>query len=145
MVSDTILNPVLVWSVAAAALIMSSVLDIRGKDIPVRIPAFSAACQIVLLLWTEPLTVVLENLLFAGSVFLIFLVGNLFFGLGGADTLAASSSAIGIGVYGLLEALAALLFSIPYSLLRRSKGPYPFIPFLTAGYGCSLLWIILGY
>ena len=141
MLSETWLNPYALYMTAGTGLVITSVLDIKGKDIPLKIHAILASAQIIILAVTEDAYTITGRLLYAAAVFGIFFAGNLFFGLGGADTLAAASSSIGIGAGGLIMAMAALILSLPYAICRKrkGKGEYPFIPFLLAGYIISII------
>ena len=125
-----------IFIIEVIILIIASILDIQGKDIPIKLSVFSLIMHTLLFYITNNGTIFLHNLFFAAMIFGMFLIGNLFFNLGGADTLMAATATIGIGSWGLIMALIAFLTSIPYAIYREKikKPQYPFIPFILIGY-----------
>ena len=139
-----ILDPYTIWGITFILLLISSILDLKGKDIPIKIPVISAIAQICILALTRTPSDVFYNTVFASTVFAILFIGNIAWGLGGADTLAAASATIGIGQWGLVMVFIAFAMSIPFTIYRhrKHKGALPFIPFITLGYIIAILMSI---
>lgn len=117
-------------------LIVMSTYDWKTGEIPLPLPALAYVTRMAGAV-LEPKSTEEEIIcLIAGAfLFLLFLLSAMFFHSGGGDALAAGLIGLYGGVLGVYAVLAGLLFSIPVSVLKK---PFPWVPFLTAGYGFVL-------
>lgn len=132
-------------------LFILSVLDVKKKSIPIFYCPLALVINVsfFFLFSNYGMNAFFLRLVFCCLVFFIMFIGNLFFNLGGADTLTATAATFNLSIYGLIMCISACILSIPYALYvqtnaRKKHVSYPFIPFIFMGYVISSLMILTG-
>lgn len=132
-------------------LVILSVLDIKKRSIPIFFFPLSLLINIAFFFIFSDFGIdsFLLRIVFCGLIFFILFFGNLFFNLGGADTLTATAAAFNLSIYGLIMCIFSCILSIPYALYTQSKTKekhvsYPFIPFILVGYIIVSVMILTG-
>lgn len=118
-------------------LTVASVYDIKTREIPIILSALSNAVRLFYLAVFCDRQVIIESLLSAFIIFIILFFIAYFGNLGGGDCLIGESIGLYLGFYGLYAIILAVIFSIPqviYKTVKKDTEPYPFVPYLTAGF-----------
>ena len=122
--------------IKCSLMIYASVCDIRTLEVPIWISVLIFGVRTLQLYLITSKQITLDSVVGLLICFSIFGISMLFSDIGGADALIAGMIGYCSGVAGIYAVLLAFLLCMPYLLWMHIKGkhPYPFVPFLTAGY-----------
>ncbi|MCR1989768.1 prepilin peptidase [Blautia coccoides] len=124
-------------------LTAASISDIRSREVPIKLTVLSNAVRIIYLAVSKNRQVLLESLISAAAVFAVMFLIAYYGNLGGADCLLGETIGFYLGLYGLYAVIIATLLSMPqaaYKSFKHDKSPYPFVPYLMAGFLIVLGW-----
>lgn len=133
--------------VGAILLIAASYHDIKTLEVPLRYPVTANLFMFCYMIIRGSDLLVVEHVASAALIFAFLFLFSWFGNLGGADCLIGEMIGLYLGINGLYAILAGIVCSLPqviYKAARKNRSPYPFVPYLTAGYIAVAILSIVG-
>ena len=133
--------------IGAVLLVAASYHDIRTLEVPLRYPILANIFPFGYMIIEGSDLLFIEHIISAALIFIFLFLFSWFGNLGGADCLIGEVIGLYLGLNGLYAVLIGIICSLPqvtYKAIRKNRKPYPFVPYLTAGYISVAILSIIG-